>query len=70
MVYLKDAPFGLVCVVFILGQEGDRGRGAPTSAYLVAFGVEDSKLWKEKLRPKNQPTTQTKSPVSCHPASR
>jgi hypothetical protein len=46
MVYLKDAVLGLVCVVFMLGGGG---RGSPTSAYIVASGVEDSKLCKGEI---------------------
>ena len=48
MVYLKDALLGWYVLPL---YQGGRGRGSPTSAYLVAFGVEDSKLCKGKVRP-------------------
>ena len=50
MAYLKDALLGWYVLTLYQGG-GGRGRGTPTSAYLVAFGVEDSKLCKGKVRP-------------------
>ena len=50
MAYLKDALLGWYVLPLYQGG-GGRGRGTPTSAYLVAFGVEGSKLCKGKVRP-------------------
>lgn len=54
MVYLKDVPLELVWVVFLLVGGGEGGRRTPTSAYLVAFGVEESKLCKGTLKKKQK----------------
>lgn len=68
MVYLKDVPLELVWVVFLLVGGGEGGRRTPTSAYLVAFGVEESKLCKGTLKKKKSCSLTTLHPDSIFTA--